>query len=86
MTLDEKIELVKADLLQRFPDCPYTIKILLWQDGTSLVECRHGTMDKLYISTYYKDELFYEEHDVRFLGNMMQDKDGRDYLCIETKF
>jgi hypothetical protein len=64
--IERQIELVKNDILQRFPKCSYTIRILLWDDGTSSVECRHGNNEgtKVYTSTYYKDELTFEEIDI----------------------
>jgi len=62
-TLEEKITLVKNDMLSRFPNCSHTILIRLWNDGTDSVECRHGddSVAKIYTSTYYNDELIYEE-------------------------
>lgn len=59
MNLEEKIELVKKDILTRFPNCHYTIKILLWDDGTDSVECRHGDGEYIYRSTYYNNNLEY---------------------------
>jgi hypothetical protein len=59
MTLDEKIQLVKQDLLSRHPEMPHTVRILLWDDGTDMVSCQYGDGKQLYISTYYKDELTY---------------------------
>lgn len=64
--IQRQIELVKTDILQRFPNCSYTIGILLWDDGTSLVECRHGNDEgtKIYKSTYYNNELIFDEIDI----------------------
>jgi len=64
--IERQIELVKNDIIQRFPNCSYTITILLWDDGTSRVECRHGNNEgtKVYTSTYYKNELIFEETDI----------------------
>lgn len=78
--LDDIISLVKDDMIERFPDCSYTIRILLWNDDTSLVECRHGDGKKLHISRYYQDKLVYEEIDISFTGNMMVGEDGREYF------
>lgn len=42
MNLNEKINLVKKDIENRFPGKSNTVRILLWDDGTDLVECRYG--------------------------------------------
>lgn len=84
-TLEQKIELVKNDLLTRIPDCSYTIIINLWDDGTDCVKCQHGTKDsKLCISTYYNEELKFEEIDIRFEGGVMLDSTGRTYYPHNT--
>jgi len=58
MTLQEKIDLVKNDILDRFPGCPHTVRILLWDDGTDSVECRYGDNDGfIHNSQYYNNEL-----------------------------
>ena len=76
----DKIKIVIDDILQRFPDCHYTVRLLLWDDETYSVECRHGDTDKIYISTYYNDELTYQEIDFKKIGNsMMIDDRGNEY-------
>ena len=52
--LQQQINLVKNDILSRFPNCSYTVLILLWDDGTNSVECRHGNDSgtNIYTSTY----------------------------------
>ena len=71
--LQERIEMVKSDILNRFPNCSYTVGVLLWDDNTSRVECRHGNDEgtKIYTSTYYNSELTFNEIDVgvRSVGN-----------------
>jgi len=64
--IQEEIELVKSDILTRFPNCSYTITILLWDDGTRKVECRHGNDEatKIYTSSYYNNELIFDEIDI----------------------
>jgi hypothetical protein len=64
--IERQIEIVKNDILQRFPNCSYTVRVLLWNDGTSSVECRHGNDEgtKIYTSTYYNDELIFDEINV----------------------
>lgn len=59
--ISKQTEIVVNDIQKRFPDCPYTIRILLWDDGTSLVECRYGVDGKIHISGYYDDVLNYRE-------------------------
>jgi hypothetical protein len=81
MTLQEKIDLVKQDILSRFPDCHQTIRILLWDDNTDMVECRHGDGEKLYMSRYYDNKLIYEEIDLRGRPNsIMVDERGTEYF------
>ena len=64
--LQERIDLVKNDILHRFPNCSYTINILLWDDGTSRVDCRHGNADgtKIHITSVYNNEVSYNEIDI----------------------
>ena len=64
LTLQEKIDLVKNDLLTRFPNCTHTVKILLWDDGTDVVECRHGDDNgQIHYSQYYNNELTFTTYD-----------------------
>jgi hypothetical protein len=85
--IQKQIELVKNDILQRFPNCSYTIGILLWDDGTSRVECRHGNDEgtKIYTSVYYNNELSFDEIDIA--GKVMiKDRFGNEkfqYLTDE---
>jgi hypothetical protein len=78
--IQEQILIVKEDLLKRFPECPHTIRILWWNDNTTLVECRYGTLEKLHISRFYDGTLEYEEIDIKFDGRMMVDGTGLEYL------
>lgn len=77
--VQSKIDLVTNEILSRFPNCYYTVRIILWDDDTFKVECRHGTADKLYISDFYNNELSFTEIDISHYGNMMIDKDGNEY-------
>ena len=60
------VKLVVDDMQERHPNCPHTVRILLWDDGTSLVECRHARKveEEIIIcnSVYRNDELKYSEH------------------------
>jgi hypothetical protein len=78
--IQKQILLVKEDIRRRFPECAYTIRILLWDDDTSLVECRYGTVEKLHISRYYNGELQYEEVDTKFVDNIMISETGLEYF------
>lgn len=40
--LEERTKWVLDSMREKFPDCPYTIWVWLWDDGTSCVECRYG--------------------------------------------
>lgn len=83
--IQDKINLVKADMLSRFPNCHHTIKILLWDDNTDMVECRHGDGEKIYISKFYDGKLEYIEIDVRGRKNgMLVDEFGEEYFSIQT--
>ena len=76
---NEYISLVKYEMLRRFPNCSHTINILLWDDDTFSVECRHGDDKKIYLCRYYDNKLTYEEIDVD--GKVMvKDKYGKEHL------
>ncbi len=77
--LEKQIQIVKEDILKRFPDCNYTIKILLWDDNTNLVECRHGRDNKICISTLYDNTLIYEEFEIKSNSGMFVDEYGTEY-------
>lgn len=84
MTLKEKIALVKQDIQTRFPGKRYTVRVLLWDDGTDLVECRYGSKDVLHLSTYYNNELKYSEEQMNSQTGMLVDETGREYFSRET--
>lgn len=86
MTLQEKIDLVKKELFKNHPDCHHTIKILLWDDGTDLVQCQHGDDDNLYISRYYDDRLEYIIEPI-FTPAYIETRDGQGfYVVTEDEF
>lgn len=80
--IQEKVELVKNDILTRFPGCNQTIKVLLWDDGWYEVSCTHGDTEKLYVSKYYNGELSYYE-DVMLSSSIKVNADGREYYAIK---
>lgn len=85
MNLNEKINLVKKDIENRFPGKSNTVRILLWDDGTDLVECRYGSNSTLHISKYYNNLLSYEEINIEKLRNgMVVDEFGKEYFPRES--
>ena len=76
-------------MFQRFPNCQYTIRILLWDDNTSLVKCRHGSVDedgfcdKIHISTYYNNKLTFDIIDIKHVNGVMMDETGKTYYPRE---
>jgi hypothetical protein len=81
LTLDEKINIVKSDLLSRFPDCSYTVQILLWDDNTDSVECRYCDNNlKLHTSRYYNNELTYHTTDISDNTYSVVDENGQNKL------
>lgn len=80
MTIDDKINLVKNDMLERFPNCHYSIQILLWDDNTDSVECKHGRDNEIHISKFYDGKLTYEKYLMvkPFIGCMV-DEYGNEY-------
>ena len=81
MDVEERIKLVTAEILKRFPDCYYTVSVLLWDDGTSSVECRHGDGDKIYNSRHRDGVLTYYEDDIRSSA-MKVDAEGNEYYIL----
>lgn len=77
--MEKEITLVKNEIQKRFPGCKSTVLILMWDDNTTSIECRHGTNKKLYISKYYNNELTYEEIDIKFVNSCMYGEDGTIY-------
>jgi hypothetical protein len=48
-----------------------------------MVECRYGDNEKIYISTYYDNNLTYKEIDMRGRPNsIMVDEKGNEYFPI----
>lgn len=72
--IESQILMVKQDILSRFPNCRYTIRIILWDDDTSLVECRYGDGEKTYTSTFHNNELVYRELTNKGEGMIIDEK------------
>jgi len=83
--LKNQIMLVTKDMLKRFPNCPHTVRVLLWNDHTSLVECRYGTKEKLHISRYYNGKLIYKETDIIHIDGAFVGEDGYEYYTTLTQ-
>lgn len=82
MNLNDKIELVKSEMTRLFPNCFHTIKILIWDDDTDSVSCRHATINGIIHNvTYYNNELTYESYPQ--LSNMMIDSaSGNEFFVL----
>jgi len=80
--VQEEIAMVVNDMKSRYPGCHYTVKLLLWDDGTSSIECRHGrdtgTGMIICVSTYYEGELTHEEYAFDF-DTIKIDARGNEY-------
>lgn len=82
--IQRRIELVTAKMLEKFPNCHYTIKTLLWDDGTSWVECRHGKLDVasnttiIHTMVHYNGELTYETTGM-VSNSVVEDGEGNLY-------
>ena len=87
--LNRKIGKVVTDIKTRFPNCNYTIKIILWDDGTDLIECKHGHIldDKTILSTttLYKGSLKFEENIMSGDILMTEDENGNDIFWSRIK-
>lgn len=87
MTRQEKVDLVRASMQERFPDCHCTIRILLWDDGTDLYECRYGVETdvgvELHRYIHYNGKLEYDIDHTRKHTSQWTDECGFDYLRVD---
>ena len=61
----QDIQSVKNDLLKKFPNNSYTIRVLIWDDNTTCIECSHTDKDdKKHISRMRNGILSYEILDI----------------------
>jgi len=61
----QHIQVVKKDLLNKFPNVSHTIRILMWDDDTMCVECSYTTdNEKKYISRIHNGILSNDEIDI----------------------
>lgn len=54
--IQEKIVILKSFFEKTFKDKPYTVNILLWNDGDYRLELRHGVDDKVFVFRYDKSD------------------------------
>jgi len=65
INLFQDIQSVKEDVLEKFPNVPHTIRILLWDDETRTVECSYSDEDdRKHISRIYNGILSHEKVDI----------------------
>ncbi len=85
--INRLISLVEKNILNKFPECNYTTTVTLWNDGTSMIRCKHGTDVSVHCFTYYNDELSYEEIETDDSTIMTIDEFGTEYYfdLIERK-
>lgn len=80
--IEGRIDLVISEMKKKFPNRNYTVKILLWNDGDSLVECRHGDSEKIYNFVHHDGKLTVEE--TKMLSNrIFVDELGDEYYIGE---
>ena len=61
----QDIQSVKNDLLKKFPNNSYTIRVLIWDDNTTCIECSYTDEDdKKHISRMHNGILSYEILDI----------------------
>ena len=63
--LQSKAEETIRRMQEMFPDCEYTVTVLLWDDATSSIECRYGIDEPdgsltIYTWTYYDGKYKYD--------------------------
>lgn len=80
-TLQEKIDLVKQELFKHFPNCYYTVHVLLWDDNTDWVECRHGDGKHIHSAIYYDNKLVFEKN--KMWSNVIAlDETGKEFYVL----
>ena len=80
--IEDKIKLVVKELLEKFPNVSYTIKILLWNDNDYMVTATHGDSNNNIIHSfeYYSQKLYVEYVSCPFLEKAIkEDKFGNKY-------
>lgn len=65
LSLFQHIQTTKNDLLKKFPNAPHTIRILIWDDNTTCIECSYtDENNKKHISRMHNGILLYEIIDI----------------------
>lgn len=77
----EKIDEAKKLMKEKFPNNHHTIKILMWDDGDYLVECRHATPDLIIHNfKYHKSKGAFEFSSNPCVSNAIKvDEYGKEY-------
>jgi len=83
----EDIQTVKHDLLNKFPNVSYTLRILIWDDDTISVECSHtDENNRRYASKIYNGILSYEEYELTGKVMVLNDFGEEEYYkLVKTK-
>jgi hypothetical protein len=81
----QDIQVTKSNLLEKFPNVSYTVRILMWDDNTKCIECSHTDEDdKKHISKMYNGTLSYET--INITGKVMiLNKFGEEEYYTLTK-
>lgn len=83
--LQKKIDLVEKMMQDNFPLGYYTTRILLWNDGTAMVECRLGEKvgDEVSVHNirHYDGKVNYEAHKMNS-NQIKVDHLGKEYYVL----
>ena len=82
-SLLQDIQSVKNDLLEKFPNVPHTIRILIWDDETKSVECSHTDDDNTkHISKIHNGVLSHEKIEVTGRVMVLNDSGEEEYYKL----
>lgn len=88
-SIDEKIKLTVGKLVEKFPDCNYTVIATIWDDKTSNITAQTGIIEnnELIVHKYvhYDGELKYETYkpDGDKHALLYVDDEGKEYKLVE---
>lgn len=79
----QDIQSVKNDLLEKFPNVPHTIRILIWDDETRTVECSHSDGNDIkHISRIYNGILSHEKVNITGKCMILNDSGEEEYYKL----
>lgn len=82
--IEEKIEMVRKALFEKFPNAPHTIIMHLWDDGDYQVTARYGDEESIHNFSYYTQDDFITYEKDKFLSSAIkEDKYGNQYYVPE---